>query len=182
MGGCPPGPVPLPAPALLCLPLSEEQRPRLDSRPGRPPAPRVPLPGPAASGCTLGRAGRPAGLSRPRGRGRSARQGAQECGGPGSRCPSVWPALCVRLSGRPACLHAELSVGLAALSNHCVCLGLPVCLPVCLSVRGLVPDPALPLMHSVAWQHLPPQFTSVSPPSAPRGPGVLPSRAPSQAT
>lgn len=155
------------------------KRPRLDSRPvPRNPLQRPPL---AASSHTQlpGPAHQAAPSAEPAGQLASAAPEAK-AGLPG-RAPrnAGVPAPAVHLCGLrcgsgclvglSVCLWSGLWVWPPCLIT--LCLSRSAFLSVCLSVGGLVPDPALPLMHSIAWQPLPPWFTSVSPSICTRGPG-----------
>ena len=162
----------LPAAACFALPhLCEERETHLDSWPG--PAQRPPLVASSAhpapwirprSACTFGRAGGPAGLSHPGGRGRSELPGRapRNAGVPGAPALSVWPALylpdrallvqlCLDL---PVCtsvsLNLELSVSLGlVVSSLWACLDLPFSPSVCL-LRVWVPITAVPLTQDAA--------------------------------
>lgn len=134
------------------------------------------------SACTLGRAGGPAGLGHPGGRGRSELPGRapRNAGVPGAAAPSVWPALCLpdrapwaQLSG-PACLHSCLSeFGAVSQSGSCclAALGLSGSTfpSLCLSARGLG-SPAHVASDTQCWLGPTPGTRSHPPPSVDWGP------------
>lgn len=169
-------------PALLCL--TSAKRMKCIWTAGLAPTQRPPAGRLVCRPSSLDRApGRPAPPAWPAGQLASATLGAQERGVSGrlSVCvagaasPQLGPA--VKLSGS-ACPHPCLS-GLGAVcesvSPCLIAVGmsgsafppLSLCLAVCLAVRVWVPDPALPLAHSVTWARPPPcQYSIPLHPSA----------------